>query len=405
MKTHPETISSSENTSPNRLLTQFGLSWVQQGCTLLSFIKNSIKTHHIKTHNIMKFTILLKLTAFAMLATSSSVYASEDHAVQHSLRGSTLDEDSTADEELYGGGWGKGWGRYVPSNNDGGSSCCGVPAGGTCPAPYKSPGGNVVVMNGLEFCCLDPHNVVINNGVTPMCGGSTPAPPKPSGGNCCGVSVGGSCPAGYESDSMIGSMNGMELCCRDLQNVVITGSPPKCKGSTRAPPKPNTQGTIPCTQYGGVMKSCPQGFDMNDGDDACTCTPSTPAPPKPKAQGPVPCTRSNSGYNMDCPDGMDMSIEGANSCTCTPRVPQGTIPCTQYGGIMKSCPQGFDMNDGNDACTCTPKTSSECDVVNNAMNRAIGCLNVGDDRSTCEACGCSYVAPARMCVEGGYAAY
>ncbi len=104
----------------------------------------------------MKFTIL-KLTAFAMLATSSSVYASEDHAVQHSLRGSTLDEDSTTDEELYGGGWGKGWGRYVPGNNDGGSNCCGVPAGGTCPAPYKSPAGNVVVMNGMEFCCLDPH--------------------------------------------------------------------------------------------------------------------------------------------------------------------------------------------------------------------------------------------------------
>jgi len=197
----------------------------------------------------------------------------------------------------------------------------------------------------------------------------------------------------------------MELCCRDLQNVVITGSPPKCKGSTRAPPKPNAQGTIPCTQYGGVMKSCPQGFDMNDGDDACTCTPSTPAPPKPKAQGPVPCTRSNGGYNMDCPDGMDMSIDGASSCTCTPRVPQGTIPCTQYGGFMKSCPQGFDMNDGNDACTCTPSTSSECDVVTNAMNRAMGCMNVGDDQSTCEACGCSYVAPARMCVEGGYAAY
>jgi hypothetical protein len=48
----------------------------------------------------MKFTIL-KLTAFAMLATASSVYASEDHAVR-SLRGSTSasDEDS-ADEELY----------------------------------------------------------------------------------------------------------------------------------------------------------------------------------------------------------------------------------------------------------------------------------------------------------------
>ena len=221
-----------------------------------------------------------------MLATSSSVYAIEDHAVQHSLRGSTLDEDSTTDEELYS----RRWHRHRPNRG------------------FHS-----------------------------------------SGGNCCGVPVGGTCPAGYESDTMIGSMNGMELCCRDLQNVVITGSPPKCKGSTRAPPKPKAQGAVPCilsgTRQGGTMYSCPDGMVMSldfGEDGVCTCTPSS-ARKRPLRM---------------------------------PRKPR----------TVRRAPRA-------------QRWSGQCNVVNNAMSRGIGCLNVGDDQSTCEACGCRYVAPARMCVQ------
>ena len=77
----------------------------------------------------MKFTIL-KLTAFAMLATASSVFASEDdHAVQ-SLRGSTSassDEDS-ADEELYG--WnGNPWWSGNSNNLQTCTSNCQCPEG------------------------------------------------------------------------------------------------------------------------------------------------------------------------------------------------------------------------------------------------------------------------------------
>jgi hypothetical protein len=35
--------------------------------------------------------------------------------------------------------------------------------------------------------------------------------------------------------------------------------------------------------------------------------------------------------------------------------------------------------------------------VTNAISRGIGCLSVGDDQSTCEACGCRYVAFVGMC--------
>ena len=117
--------------------------------------KNSIdETHRIKTHHIMKFTILLKITAFAMLATSSSVYASEDHTVQHSLRGSILDEDPITDEELY--------------SNNGGSglspNCCFVLVGDNCPAGgYQS----TEIINGMQLCCIDPQGGAVSN--SPMC--------------------------------------------------------------------------------------------------------------------------------------------------------------------------------------------------------------------------------------------
>lgn len=202
---------------------------------------------------------------------------SKNHAVQHSLRGSILDKDSTTDEELY----------------------------------------------------------------------------SKNGGNCCGVHVGGKCPAGYQSFNgsngiSIGSINGMQMCCLDPQNVVITGDNPMCKGSTRAPPpKPKAQGTIPCTEYGGgAIKSCPQGFDMYNGRSGCTCTPSN-------ARKRLPRMPRKQPRQLPFP-------------TRAPR---------------------------------TQRWSAKCNVVNNAMNRAMGCLNVGDDQSTCEACGCRYVAFTRMCVK------
>ncbi len=172
-----------------------------------------------------------------------------------------------------------------------------------------------------------------------------------SGGNCCGVPVGGTCPAGHESNTMVGSVNGMELCCRG-RNSEITGALPKCKGSTRAPPKPKAQGAVPCIRS-GTRYSCPSNnMDMTfgggggGGDGAvCTCTPSSARkhlprmPRKPRRQ---------------------------------PRMPRAPRP---------------------------QRWSSKCNVVTNAMSRGIGCLNVGDDQSTCEACGCRYVALARMCVQ------
>ena len=126
----------------------------------------------------MKITIL-KLTAFAMLATASSVYASEDRAVQ-SLRGSTSassDEDS-ADEELYW--WDRDWSRRpngqpwsVRSNgtpysvrSDGSPWWNGNNGGGwwngnnrnnlqTCRANCQCPGGEEYSHNTVNFPLFD----------------------------------------------------------------------------------------------------------------------------------------------------------------------------------------------------------------------------------------------------------
>ncbi len=188
----------------------------------------------------MKFTILLKLTAFAMLATSSSVYASEDHAVQHSLRGSSASDEDSADQELYG------W-------RDNGTPWSVRPNG----TPWSVRSDGSPWWNG-------------NNG---------------NGGN-------------------------------------------------KAP-----QGSVPCIRSGGSL-SCPNNdMDMTYDGSGCTCTPSSAR---------------------------------------NPRKPAGFIP----GPGPRPRPQ---------------RGSGQCDVVTNAISRGIGCLSVGDDQSTCEACGCRYVAFVGMC--------
>ena len=63
---------------------------------------------------------ILKLAAFAMLATNSVVYASDESSPTRSLRGSPLAEDDTDAEFYWNGGWngwngGYRWGQYDES--------------------------------------------------------------------------------------------------------------------------------------------------------------------------------------------------------------------------------------------------------------------------------------------------
>ena len=133
----------------------------------------------------MNFTILNLTAAFAMLAaTTSSVYASEDHtAVQSaSLRGSrdiSADEDSSTDEELFHipdiewtrnahhswEGHKENMERARQGIDTSTGSCC-TPSGDVCPPPYHPV---EIFGTSLGICCHNTHDIPINADVT-VCG-------------------------------------------------------------------------------------------------------------------------------------------------------------------------------------------------------------------------------------------
>ena len=109
------------------------------------------------------------------------------------------------------------------------------------------------------------------------------------------------------------------------------------------------------------------------------------------------CTVSNSA---SCPDSYQGSgnWNGENLCCLA----NGDITII---GDVPSCPTNDGgaaaaykrQNDGGAAAAYKKQLCAPVD--NNPLGKGMGCLNVGDDESTCKACGCNYVRQARMCVE------
>ena len=115
--------------------------------------------------------------------------------------------------------------------------------------------------------------------------------------------------------------------------------------------------------------------------------------PTPKPRRPAPTPKSN-------------CCTVSNSASCPASYPQDS---GNMNGDTLCCPGNGDITIGEDVPVCPAPTNIDeeaakaykkkvCAVVENSVSKNVGCVSIGNNKSTCETCGCEYNAGDSICV-------